>query len=123
MKNLIVALCVFTLFACGGDDEAPEVMEVTCPTEVEYAFRVTVRNGADNSLLEDVSIEAIDQAFSEILVVESPGIYVGPEERAGSYQLIITKDNFQTIITSEESREEDDCGLITKPLEFTLDPL
>lgn len=124
MKKLLFTFCLFTIFACGGDDDSTEeMMEDPCPTEINYAFRITVRDASDNSLLEDVSIRAIDQMFEEMFIEESPGVYVGLEERPGSYQLIIEKDNFQTIIAPESNNEEDSCGLVTQALNFLLEPM
>lgn len=124
MKKIIYTLCLCLIFACGGDDDsAPEVMEEPCPTEILYAFRITVRDASDNSLLEDVSIRAIEQTFEETLIAESPGVYVGLEERPGTYQLIIEKEDFNTIVASESSTEEDECGLVTQTLSFLLEPI
>ena len=124
MKKLLFIFCLCTLIACGGDDNSDDpVMENTCPTEAKYALRVTIRNAADDSLLEGVSVNAMDQMFEEVLVSESAGVYVGLEERPGTYQLIITKENFQTIITSQASTEENTCGLITQSINFELAPM
>lgn len=124
MKKIIFALCLFTIFACGSDDDSSdEVMEDPCPTEIQYAFRITVRDASDNSLLEEVSIRAIDQMFEEMFITESPGVYVGLEERPGTYQLIIERENFQTIILSESSIEMDECGLVTQTLSVVLEPM
>lgn len=122
MKYLLVVCCLLMFVSCGDDDQPDPIVEI-CTTEVVPSFRITVRNTEDNSLLEGVSIVAKDQQFEATLTEESPGVYVGPEERTGSYFLIIQKENFQTIITETFMVEEDECHVITVARSFTLQPL
>ena len=122
MKYLLVVCCLVMFISCGDDDQSDPV-EVICTTEVMPSFRITVRNAEDNSLLENVSIVAKDQQFEATLTEESPGVYAGPDERTGSYFLIIQKENFQTIITETFIVEEDECHVITVARSFTLQPL
>ncbi|AEE20264.1 hypothetical protein [Dokdonia sp. 4H-3-7-5] len=122
MKYLLVICCLVMFISC-GDDDSPSPAEVICTTEVVPSFRITVRNTEDNSLLEGVSIVAKDQQFEAALTEESSGVYVGPDERAGSYFLIIQKENFQTIITETFNVEEDECHVITVSRLYTLQSL
>ncbi len=122
MKYLLVVCCLLMFVSCGDDDQPDPIVEI-CTTEVVPSFRITVRNTEDNSLLEGVSIVAKDQQFEATLTEESPGVYVGPDERTGSYFLIIQKENFQTIITETFMVEEDECHVITVARSFTLQPL
>ncbi|WP_396596894.1 hypothetical protein [Dokdonia sp. R86516] len=122
MKYLLVVCCLLMFVSCGDDDQPDPIVEI-CTTEVVPSFRITVRNTEDNSLLEGVSVVAKDQQFEATLTEESPGVYVGPDERTGSYFLIIQKENFQTIITETFMVEEDECHVITVARSFTLQPL
>ncbi|AWH72654.1 hypothetical protein DCS32_00235 [Dokdonia sp. Dokd-P16] len=122
MKYLLVVCCLVMFISCGDDDQPDPIVEI-CTTEVVPSFRITIRNNDDNSLLEGVSIVAKDQQFEATLTEESPGVYVGPDERVGSYFLIIQKENFQTIITETFMVEEDECHVITVARSFTLQPL
>ncbi len=101
MKYLVYLCCICTLIACGGDDDASEPEGVICTTSVEPSFRITVRDAADNNLLEGVTITAIENSYSAVLVAESPGVYSGPDERVGTYILSIEKENYQTITVTE----------------------
>lgn len=118
MKYLLVVCCLVMFISCGDDDQPDPIVEI-CTTEVVPSFRITIRNNDDNSLLEGVSIVAKDQQFEATLTEESPGVYVGPDERVGSYFLIIQKENFQTIITETFMVEEDECHVITVARSFT----
>ena len=122
MKKVLFVLALVVFASCGDDDQPDPIVEI-CTTEVVPSFRITVRNTEDNSLLEGVSVVAKDQQFEATLTEESPGVYVGPDERTGSYFLIIQKDNFQTIITETFMVEEDECHVITVARSFTLQPL
>lgn len=124
MKYLLFAFCLFTLISCGDDDQAvPEPEVETCPTEIEPTFSITIREASNNALLEEVSITVMDQTFEAVLTEVTPGVYEGPDERAGNYIIRIEKDGFQTIITGETTPGEDECGLVTEVLNFELEEL
>jgi len=103
MKYVLYAFCLFTLIACGSDDDSsPDEEEVIiCDDSVEPAFRITVLDGADDSLLEEVIVTVIENEFSEVLIEESTGVYTGPDERTGTYLITIEKEGFQTITVTE----------------------
>lgn len=122
MKYLLFAFCLLTLISC-GDDDAPVMEEMACPTEVISTFSVTITNRSDNTLLDGVSITVMDQMFSAVLTEVSTGVYEGPDERPGSYILRIEKQGFQTVITGLITPGEDMCGLVTEVLAFDLEEM
>ncbi len=124
MKYLLFAFCIFTLIACGNDDDTTmEEEEVTCPSEIDPTFSITITNTSTGAPVEDVTITVMDDTFTSVLNEVSPGVYEGPNERAGSYQIRIEKTGFQTIITAEITPGEDECGLVTEVLEFELEEM
>ncbi|TVZ51552.1 hypothetical protein [Dokdonia sp. Hel_I_53] len=101
MKYLLYTIFFSLFISCSSDDGGEVADDVVCTTSVEPSFRITVRDAVDNSLLEGVTVTALENSFSAILALESPGVYIGPNERTGTYILSIEKVGYQTVTITE----------------------
>jgi hypothetical protein len=129
MRILFAVICCAFLLSCGSDDGGDEPVITVCPTVALAGFDVQITNTDTGLPLSNVTITARESnTFEEVLaeVSTSPGTYQGVFEREGSYALVITLTDFQTIVTETFpiGRFDDECDTLdTQELSFSLSEL
>ena len=105
---------------CNNDDD-----QIVCTEQFVYGLNVIVLDATSgNPLVEGVEVKAVDGSFQETLQL-IPGLeysFAGAGERAGTYTVTITKDGYQTYISSPIVVTRDFCHVIPQSLTVNLQP-
>lgn len=110
LRSLVMAL---PLVGCGG------VGPTVCTTEYRYGLTITLKDGAGTPIC-DATVVAVDGAYRETLKAMSCE-YGGAGERAGVYDVTITKSGFKTT-TINVGVSKDECHVHTEVRNLTLTP-
>ena len=116
----ILALCVL-MTGCG---QSPDPR--FCTAIAVDAMTVTVTDAATGQRICDATVIAIDGAFSADLRPFASGpecSYSGPTERAGRYEVRVTRSGYETAVRRDVTVTADECHVIPVLLSFALRPL
>jgi len=116
----ISAVCSSTLLLAGCETPAePRV----CTAIAVDALVITVMDGATGQRICDATVTAVEGSFSEVLRPFPAGTectYSGPTERAGVYEVRVTKAGYAANTTSSVRVSRDECHVIPVKLTVTL---
>lgn len=104
---------------CGGTTEGPK----GCTLNAVASLTITVKDPAGARVC-DATVTATDGAFSEKLMA-LPGadcVYAGPFERAGTYEVTVTKAGYSTALLRNLVVGSDECHVIPVAATVTLTP-
>lgn len=106
-RGLVAAAACLALGAgCGGTGGT------ACTTLLAYSLTITVTDAATGARICDATVTATDGAFSQALD-KIDGIpdctYFGPAERAGTYQVTVTKAGYMTATKTGLVVTKDEC--------------
>ena len=123
-----VALVVSGCSMVGTEDEDDEI--IACTTELRPAIEVTVTNARSGASAAADSIGfAIEGDYTDTLRVigydeeREPLRIAGAYERAGTYDVRIEKEGFQTWTRKDIKVEENVCHVETVELDAELTPV
>lgn len=112
------------LLSCnsGNDNFYP----TNCTEVYVYGLKVTVNDVMSNAIITDgLTVTSKGGNYEEQLMrLENYDFFVGVGEREGTYLIEITSNDYQMFTSANiiVSKTEDDCHVITKELEFALQP-
>ncbi len=114
---LLVMGC--SLLSCSTNDD------VACDLSLVYGLSVTVRHSETNSVLKDgITVMASDGDYMEELqTADLLDNFFGAPERPGMYTITITGKGFQSRIEGPVEVSADECHVITRFLEYELEPI
>ena len=96
---------------------------VVCTAIAVQAITLTVLDGASSQRICDATVTVADGSFSEVLR-PFPGAtdctYSGPTERAGTYEVRVTKAGYAPATQSNVRVTADECHVIPVRLTMTL---
>ena len=120
MKKILLffALIPFLLaFQCEDNDD------VICTTEAKSGLNIIVIDANSGELLSDgVTVTAQDGNYMEtldLIIWDNAAVFIGAWERKGTYDVIVTKDGYQTFNSSPLTVTADICHVI--PVELTVE--
>lgn len=122
MKKLFLfALCLplFMALSCESSDNDP----IYCTDEFVSGLHVTVLDAATGQpLIEDVQVTAVDGSYHEVLHTNfgMEYVFLGAGERIGNYTVTVTKDGYQTYISSPIAVPANVCHVIPQSLTVNL---
>jgi hypothetical protein len=121
MRLSLPVICALGLGLAGCESLSGHV----CTAIALNAMEVRVVDGASNQLICDATVTAVEGSFSEVLVVRpfpagTECTYSGPTERAGVYEVRVTKAGYAANTTSNVRVSRDDCHVIPVKLTVTL---
>jgi hypothetical protein len=96
---------------------------VICTAIAVDAIVVTVMDGASNQRICDASVTAAEGSFSEVLRTFPAGTectYSGPTERAGVYEVRVSRAGYAPTTTSNVRVTRDECHVIPVRITVTL---
>lgn len=101
-------------------------MDTNCTLESVAGLKVIVKDAITNDLLPvDTSVIAQDGDYTETLVgleVIDEIAFLGAWERAGLYQITVSKEGYQTYTTEPIIVSRDECHVITQNITILLIP-
>ena len=115
-------LMAATLAACTEAPTFPGDPRV-CTAVAVQSLNVTVLDGASGQRVCDATVVASEGAFRETLRSFGPEadcVYAGPTERAGVYEVSVSKAGYQTAGMSNVRVGEDECHVIPVKLTISL---
>lgn len=120
MKKILLFVSILAM-SCNSDDDNDTFY---CTEEFVFGLNVNVKDAVSGAFLgEGVTVRAVDGSYSETLqLVETLPTFVGAGERAGNYVVTVSKDGYQTYVSSTVKVERDRCHVITETLEVVLRP-
>jgi len=97
---------------------------VICTTIAVQAITLTVVDGTSGQRLCDATVTVVDGSFSQVLP-PFPGsapdcTYSGPTERAGTYEVRVSRAGYQPATASPVRVSADECHVIPVRLTVTL---
>jgi hypothetical protein len=97
---------------------------VVCTAIAVQAITLTVVDGASGQRICDATVTAVEGSFSEVLP-PFPGsatecTYSGPTERAGTYEVRVSRAGYLPATTSNVRVSRDECHVIPVRLTVTL---
>lgn len=121
MKYLLASVTFFLFTQFGSQTMKP------CTPSMEPAITVTLVNSQTKEPING-SITVEDGDFQEVLVVygvtaSGRTIYGGAFERPGSYTLRASKNGYSTVFIQEISVNKDECHVLTRHLDISLEPV
>lgn len=118
----LVAALVITAAAAGGTGSLPGEPRV-CTAVAVQAINVRVLDAASRQRLCDATVVAVDGPFQEALQsfgAEADRVYAGPTERAGVYDVRVSKPGYEPATMSNVPLGADECHVIPVPLTISL---
>lgn len=122
MRSSLVGAFVLmaTLAACTEGPMLPGDPRA-CTAVAVQALNVTVLDAVSQQRLCDATVIAVDGAFQETLRsfgTEASCVYAGPTERAGLYEVRVSKAGYAPATLSNVRVAEDECHVI--PVQLTI---
>jgi hypothetical protein len=121
-KLMLILLTSIIIINTSCDSE----MDTNCTLESVAGLKVVVKDAITNELLPiDTSVIAQDGDYIETLVgldVIDEISFLGAWERAGLYQVTVSKEGYQTYTTEPTIVSRDDCHVITQNITIYLVP-
>lgn len=115
--SVILPGAALSVVQCGGTEPQG------CALYAAFSLSVTVKDPT-GALVCDATVTATDGAFSEQLMA-LPGAsctYAGPAERAGTYEVTVSKAGYSTAILRNLVVGRDECHVIPVASTVTLTP-
>ena len=111
--------------ACAGCTESPTFPgdPRVCTAVAVQSLNVTVLDAASGQRVCDATVVASEGAFQETLRsfgTEADCVYAGPTERAGVYEVRVSKAGYQPASVSNVRVGEDECHVIPVKLTISL---
>ena len=122
MRNaalLLITAVSVTCLGCGADYGTGRV----CTAVAVPALAVTVLDGSTGQRVCDATVVAVEGSFSSTLEPSLGGgtcSYSGPYERAGVYEVRVTKQGYQPDVERNVRVTADECHVVTQQLTLTL---
>ena len=94
-----------------------------CTAVAVQSLNVTVLDAVSQQRLCDATVIAVDGTFQETLRSfgsEASCVYAGPTERAGVYEVRVSKTGYQPATASNVRVTEDECHVIPVKLTISL---
>lgn len=124
MKKLLLLTFVFVILSCNSDDDNTDPQY--CTEEYVFGLKVTLKDSITNAIVtEGLTVTARDGSYEEQLIrTENSNYYIGAGERQGTYVIEVISSTYQTFTSNNivVVLTEDGCHVITKELEFELQP-
>ena len=120
MRLSLPAICAIGLSLAGCKSPSDPLI---CTAIGVDAIVVTVLDGASNQRICDATVTAVEGSFSQELRRFAAGTdctYSGPPERAGVYEVRVTKAGYAPVTTSNVRVTADECHVIPVRLTVTL---
>lgn len=114
---MAIVLAAALLGACDDD------LGLVCTTEFVYGLNLTVLDGQGGPAAQGATGIAIDGAYSETLMVLEPETMVGAGERAGTYDITVTKPGYVTWSADDVTVTENECHVNPVTLQANLIPV
>lgn len=120
MKKIIFFIAFVPMlwaFQCDDNDD------VICTTEAKAGLNIIVKDALSGEFLsEGVTVIAQEGDYSEtlqLLTWDNTAVFLGAWERKGTYDIMVTKDGYQTFTSAPITVTADICHVI--PVEFTVE--
>jgi hypothetical protein len=117
-KLIVPGLLGVSLVACGGPTEP-----VVCTAIAVDAIVVTVLDGVSGRRICDATVTAIDGSFTQDLRPFPAGsecTYSGPTERAGLYEIRVTRSGYAPVTVTNVRVSADECHVIPQRVTVSL---
>jgi hypothetical protein len=118
-QAIIVVAVAWTLAGC----EDPVAIGNVCTAIAIPALSVTVVDGASGQRVCDATVVAVDGSFRSTLerfVTSEACAYSGPYERAGVYEVQVTREGYRPASEGNLRVTADECHVMTRQLTVTL---
>lgn len=119
---MYIILCSVIIINTSCDSE----MDTNCTLESVAGLKVIVKDAITNDVLYvDTIVIAQDGDYTETLVgleVIDEVAFLGAWERAGLYQITVSKEGYQTYTTEPIIVSRDECHVITQNIIIHLIP-
>lgn len=121
--NSRILLTLSILFVCISNCKSDDD-DINCTLQYVYGLNISIKNANTNNVItEDITITATDGDYQETLMrIESSNSFFGAGERAGNYIITITSPNYQTFTSNTIKVTSDECHVIPKQIEFSIQP-
>lgn len=121
MKSQKIILFVFLLSIFLGCNDLNDD-SFHCTTEYVYGLNITLIDKETKAeITKDVKVTIQDGDYEEVLQGES-SLFYGAGERAGTYIVTVTSDNYKTFISDPITVTEDACHVNSVSRTFELEP-
>ena len=121
-KIYLIVACMPFLLAMTCDDDN----QVICTQEAKAGLNITVKDAVTNVILSTgVTVTAQDGMYTETLEVldgDDSAVFIGAWERQGTYIVTVSKEGYQTFISSPIQVTADECHVIPQLLNVALQP-
>lgn len=117
----LLALLSVCSISCKTDDVPDSII---CTEQFVYGLNITLKDAITSNIINsDVELIATDGTYQETLMTGN-GIdsFFGAGERPGTYIVTVTSPNYQTFISDPITLISDECHVIPKTFEFSLQP-
>ena len=121
-QSLRVVSAMVLLAGCVGCDRGTEPDPVICTAIAVSSLNVTVRDAGTSARVCDATVTALLSGVSyELRRAGSPEActYAGPEERAGVFEVRVTRSGYAPAVVSNVQVTADVCHVI--PVSVTVD--
>lgn len=121
MRHLILG-CALALGMAGC---ATDPTDTSCSHKIYFGLTVTVRDSLTNlPITKGATVVARDGAYQETLLAVFPldGFFAGADERAGTYQITVTKTGYQTWVRNGVRVVRGVCHVTPVQVEALLQP-
>ena len=115
-----MALLPLAVSACASVSDPSD--GVICTLQAVSSLNVTVRDAATSQRLCDATVVAVQSGVSYDLRLSGPPeacTYSGPEERAGAFEVRVTRPGYQAASAANVRVTADECHVI--PVQLTID--
>ncbi|GEQ84982.1 hypothetical protein ULMS_04900 [Patiriisocius marinistellae] len=121
MKKLLFICLTLVAVSCNNDDEAGNI-NINCTEVFVNGLSVTIKDGQTDAILTDgITVMAVDGDYSETLMLIND-VFVGAGERAGTYSITATGDNYMPQTINDVIVGEDECHVIPEEVTLVLSP-
>ncbi|MFK8060824.1 MAG: hypothetical protein AB8B78_12130 [Polaribacter sp.] len=120
-KTIIAIVSLVLLFNSCKENEKDNII---CTLEFIYGINITLIDVKTSKPISD-NVKAVikDGNYEEILeVIESNVPLLGAGERAGTYIVTITSDNYKTFVSEPIIVKANECHVIPEVKTFKLEP-
>ena len=121
MKKLFLFFLFSTFLVTTSCEDTDD--QIVCNTQFVYGLNVIVLDASTgNSIFQDIEVKAVDGSYQETLELVSGLEYafVGAGERAGTYDVTVTKSGYQTFTSAPIVLTRDECHVIPQSLTVNL---
>ena len=119
MKKLAIIFIGLFATACNNDDDSDAIF---CTLEYRPPIVVSVTDAVSGTVLTDgVVVLAVSGAVSVNLPLEGEQFTGAPA--ANTYVISVSKQDYETYTSSEQTQEFNECGVITNNISVQLTPL